>query len=289
MMVPLDPAAARYVRAWLGPPNGPGLLALHHALTFHRPGLWGSEPGSPRSVILVREGLSGLEAFGAGQPEPVIAWLVGRRREFTLHAPDKWHELVRERLGAVDVDCVETWIRPGLTGPFTTKTRRTTSTLETTSPTLTRTPTPTSSSAATVATQEPATRRLTEADAGAVVAMIPPWAFRGWRSYPALIEHGAVFGVPFGQGFAAVAWVFDRAENFEALSVFTVPRFRRLGLGYSVAAALIRHVVLDRGHIPLWSTPADNEPSRALARALGFSVAAEETLLRWPTRNTTES
>jgi GNAT superfamily N-acetyltransferase len=276
MMVPLDPAAARFVRVWLGPPEGPGLLALHHALVYNRPGLLGDAPGSPRGVLLVREGRTGLEAFGAGRHEPALGWLIGRRREFTLHAPEEWYNAARERLGAVDIDHVETWSGPGLAGPVLPPPRRTTST------TGSRAGTPAATAAQTGA--GPVIRQLTDADAGPVVASLPPWALRGWWSYPAMIEHGAGFGVPFGAGLASVAWIFDRAENYDALGVFTVPRFRRLGLGRAVVSTLIRHVVRDRGRVPLWSTTADNEPSRALARALGFSVAGEESLLHWPPR-----
>src|SRR5437867_99130 len=113
MMVPLDPAAARYVRTWLGPPLGPGLLALRHALVFPRPGLWGNDPAQPQSVILVREGEGQRETFGAGEPEPAVGWLIDQRKGFTLHAPDDWLEAVRGRLGDVEEDSVETWTEDG--------------------------------------------------------------------------------------------------------------------------------------------------------------------------------
>ena len=274
MMVPLDPAAARFVQAWLGPPDGPGLLALHHALVYQQPGLLGDTPGSPRGVLLVREGQAGLEAFGAGRHETALGWLVGRRREFTLLAPEDWYDAARERLGAVDIDCAETWRGPGLGGPILPPSRR--------APGGTGSRTTTATASQVVS--GPVVRRLTAADAGPVTAALPQWALRGWRSYPAMIEHGAGFGVPFGVGLASVAWIFDQAENFDAVGVFTVPRFRRLGLARAVVSVLIRHIVRDRGRIPLWSTSAKNEPSRALARALGFSVAAEESLLHWPPR-----
>jgi hypothetical protein len=125
-------------------------------------------------------------------------------------------------------------------------------------------------------------------DAGAFAATAPGWALCGWRSFPALVEHGAAFGVPHGRGFATLAWVLDRAGRFEALGVYTVPRLRRLGLARAAASALVDHVVRARGHVPLWSTRDGNEPSRALARALGFAVAAEETLLVWPPRGAVE-
>lgn len=251
-MVPLDENAARRVMAWLGPAGGPGLLALRHALEYRRPGLWGDDPRSPRCVILIREGDGQIEAFGEGAPQPAVRWLVGQGREFTLHAPGSWLGPVRERVGAVERAGVETWsgaaaaVGAGATGVVT--------------------------------------RRLGAGDRAAFDAVAPAWGLRGWGSFAALIEHGAAFGVPHGPGFAAMAWVFDQADGYDALGVATAHRFRRLGLGRAVAAALVGHVVGRRGKVPLWSTVDDDPASRALARSLGFSVAATETVLRWPPR-----
>jgi GNAT superfamily N-acetyltransferase len=256
-MVPLDPAAARYVRAWLGPPEGPGLLALHHALVYRPSAVWADAQKQPRSVLYVREGDGRVEAFGAGEATPAVAWLATRRRPFTLHAPEPWHAPLRDRLGPIDLDAVETWSGPGRgagakPGPPTVL-----------------------------------VRKLALGDSAAFNAAAPPWALRGWRTFNALVEHGAAFAVPHGAGpaLAALAWVFDRAADFESVGVFTVPRFRRLGLGRAAAAALLGHVARDRGKAPIWSTPPDNEPSRRLARSLGLSVAAVEPLVRWPARD----
>lgn len=257
-MVPLDPAGVRDVTARLGPPAGPGLLALRHALAFRRPGLWGDSPSAPRSVLLVREGGGQFEAFGAGAPEPAVGWLAGHRRGFSLLAPDTWLDAVRARVGGVDRDEVETW--SGGPGP------------------------PAGTPPGGVVT-----RRLTAGDLAAFTAAAPAWGLRGWGSYPALIEDAAAFGVPRGAGFAALAWVFDRAGRYDALGVYTAPRYRRLGLGRAAVSALVAHVVDQRGRVPLWSTRPDNKPSRALARALGFSPAVSETVLRWPPRPETFS
>ncbi|MGE3821895.1 MAG: GNAT family N-acetyltransferase [Isosphaeraceae bacterium] len=262
-MVPLDPAAARYVRAWLGPPEGPGLLALHHTLVYRPTSVWADAPRGPRSVLFVREGDGRIEGFGAGEAGPAVTWLAARRRPFVLHAPEAWLEVLRDRIGPVDLDTVETWSGPGVK-PIRP-------------PGLTSKPAP-------VAV---VTRKLSPADSAAFTAAAPPWALRGWRTYAALMEHGAAFGVPHGPGpaLASLAWVFDRAEKFEAIGVFTVPRFRRLGLGRAAASALIGEITRERGHVPIWSSPPENEPSRRLARSLGFSVAATETLMRWPSRD----
>jgi len=254
-MVPLDPEDTRETLRRLAPAAAPGLLALKHALAFRSPGLWGDAPTAPRSVLLVREGDGRLEAFGAGEPEPSVGWLVGQLRRFSLVAPGAWLDAVRDRLGAVDEDAVETW--SGGPGP--------------------------SNPPSVVA------RRLTSHDLAGFLAASPPWGLRGWRSYPAMIAHAAAFGVTHGPGFAALAWVFDRADPYDAVSVYTVPRYRRLGLGRAAASALTAHIVHGCGRVPLWSTRTDNAPSRALARSLGFSPAAVETVVRWPPRSSGET
>ncbi len=252
-MIPLDTAAAPEVIHRLGLPAGPGLLALRHALRFRQPGVWGDSATTPRSLILIREGDGQLEAFGAGEPEPAVGWLVelGHRQAFTLHAPEAWLDAVHARVGEVDQDEVETWSL------------------------LSRVPALTSGPAA--------TRRLTLDDVGGFDALAPSWALRGSGPSPALIEHAAAFGVPHGAGFAALAWVFDQADDHAALGLFTAPRYRRLGLGRAAASALGSHLV-DRGRVPLWATHGRNDASRALARTLGFVLTVTEPLLRWPPR-----
>ncbi len=286
-MGPLDAAAARYVRSWLGPPPGPGLLALRHALVYRRPGLWGDHPSAPRSVLLVREGDGRLEVFGAGAPEPAVAWLASQVRPFTLLSPDDWHEVVRDRLGVAEVDPegVETW-SGGVIGPalrVESSTKSAPSTDSERQATFFASVGP-KAAAGPAKVNKPAvtTRRISPGDFAAFTAGAPSWALRGWRSFPALVEYGAGFGVPHGSGFASIAWVFDQVDGYDSVGVFTTPRFRRLGLGRAAASALIEHIVLRRGKIPLWSTTPLNAPSRALARMLGFSVTNTETLLHWP-------
>src|SRR3954447_7247742 len=108
-MVPLDPLAVRSLRSWLGEPSGPALLALHHALAYQRPGLWGDHARAPRSVVLVREGDDQLEAFGAGEPEPAVAWLAGHGRAVSLVAPAAWRDAVGARVGPIEQAAIETW------------------------------------------------------------------------------------------------------------------------------------------------------------------------------------
>ena len=252
-MVPLDSAGARYARSWFGPPRTPGLLTLHHSLDFSRSGLHGDRAKTPHTLLLTREGDDGrLEVFGAGHPSPAVRWLLSIGRDVTLNCPGRWHELVRGVFGDVEERRVETW--------------------------TTRKP-PASRPSINV-------RRLVQDDASAFTETAPAWALRSWGSFPALIKHGAAFGIaePKRPGFAAIAWVFDQAGPYDALGVFTVERFRRLGLGRAVAAALLEHVVTDRGKLPLWSTMPSNKPSRALARDLGFTHAVDELVLRWSRR-----
>ncbi|MEA2631273.1 MAG: hypothetical protein QOE66_1492, partial [Chloroflexota bacterium] len=129
-----------------------------------------------------------------------------------------------------------------------------------------------------------ATRALTAADAPAFAATAPAWALRGWGSFSSLVAFGAAFGVTHGPGFASLAWIFDQSAGFDSIGVFTVPRYRRLGLGRAAASALIAHIARRRGKVPLWSTPPDNADSIALARSLGFTEQVTESLIRWPPR-----
>lgn len=82
----------------------------------------------------------------------------------------------------------------------------------------------------------------------------------------------------------ACAWVDGRAaafayapwctEQWFDISIDTIEEFRRRGLARACADALIaRHAA--GGRQPVWGALADNEPSLALARALGFEAVAE--------------
>jgi GNAT superfamily N-acetyltransferase len=265
-MVPLDPLAVRSLRSWLGEPPGPALLALHHALTYQRPGLWGDHARVPRSVVLVREGDDQLEAFGAGEPEPAAGWLAGQGRAVSLVAPAAWRDAVGARVGPVEQGAIDTWT----IDPF-----------DLTMTTMLDAPEP---GATDGSRRTPLTRPLTAADADAFAATAPPWALRGWGTFSALVAFGAGYGVPDGAGFAALAWIFDQSAGFDSIGVFTVPRYRRLGLGRAAASALITHIARRRSKVPLWSTSPANHDSLALARSLGFTNQVTESLIRWPPR-----
>ena len=113
-----------------------------------------------------------------------------------------------------------------------------------------------------------------------------PGRCRAWGDYAALIERGVAFGVPGGSsGFAALAWTFESDHHCDKVGVWTSPRYRKLGLGRAVAAALVDQVALVRHKHPLWTALPDNAGSVALARSLGFTTQVSETLLRWSPRS----
>jgi GNAT superfamily N-acetyltransferase len=282
-MVPLDPLAVRSLRSWLGEPAGPGVLALHHALAYQRPGLWGDHARVPRSVVLVREGDDQLEAFGAGEPEPAVAWLAGQGRPVSLVAPATWRDALGTRVGSIEQAAIETWtIDPfdlAMTTMFDAPEPE---------PGPVRAPASKAVSGSSPESATPrrlvATRPLIASDAAGFAAAAPPWALRGWGTFSALVAFGAAFGVPHGNAFAALAWIFDQSAGFDSIGVYTTPRYRRLGLGRAAASMLVSHIARRRRKIPLWSTPPENEASLGLARSLGFTAQATEALVRWPPR-----
>jgi GNAT superfamily N-acetyltransferase len=257
-MVPLVPEAAETVES--GGESTRRSVALHHALTWRRPGLWGDHPSRPNSVVLLRPGDGQWEAFGAGDPEPAVAWLAARGGTVALLAPASWELAVRGVIGPVERVCIEV------------RTYR---------------PPDRRLALAPPGPARPAigTHRLTSADAAAFEATAPGWALRGWGSFLDLVAHGAGFGVPGGAGFAALAWILEQGRHLDAIGVVVAPRFRRLGLGRAVAAALVAHIIGQRQRRPLWASAPENAASRALGRSLGFTHIAGETLLRWPPRS----
>ena len=66
-MVPLTKAAARYAPGGSARPRRPGCWRSATPSAYDRPGLWGDDGRTPKSVILVREGNGQLKAFGAGE------------------------------------------------------------------------------------------------------------------------------------------------------------------------------------------------------------------------------
>jgi GNAT superfamily N-acetyltransferase len=281
-MVPLDSLAVRSLRSWLGEPSGPGVLALHHALAYQRPGLWGDHPRVPRSVVLVREGDNQLEAFGAGEPEPAVAWLADQGRAVSLVAPATWRDALGTRVGSIEQAAIETWTIDPFDLAMTTM-------FDAPEPEPRPARAPASKAVPGSESDAPrrlvATRSLIASDAAGFAAVAPAWALRGWGTFSSLVAFGAGFGVPHGDTFAALAWIFDQSAGFDSIGVYTVPRYRRLGLARAAASALVSHIARRRRKIPLWSTPPENEASLGLARSLGFTAQATEALVRWPPRS----
>ena len=257
-MVPLD-FAVKFPWEAIGLPAEPqpALLALRHAAAFRIPGLLTDSTVSPRCLMLIREGDdSGTEVFGAGRPESAVSWLLKRRqgRAFTLAAPDHWFAEVIKFLGKGQVGTVQTWLDVGPSDE--------------------------------VAPANPRiqVRPLRPADSRAFAAIAPPWALRGWRSFDLLLKKGAAFAVPMAQsqGFASIAWVFDRADPFASIGVFTEERFRNLGLGRAAASHLIDYIRGEMELTPLWSADAKSPASLSLASSLGFQHSGDEIVIHWP-------
>lgn len=252
-LVRVDPAS-RAVRRFAAPllaSDAVGLLALRHGLRHHSSELWADNPAALQTLLLVRDGDGQIEAFGAGAPEPAVRWLVERNAAVALAAPEPWRP------------AVEITVRGWQTGTVITFIDRTLGSNTHNAP-------------------RAAVRRLTADDETGFSAAAPDWALGGWRTFRALIAGGAAFGVPQGGGFAALAWILDETDRFDALAVFTAPEFRRLGLSRASATVLIDHVRKIRGKIPLWSASVENRASLDVAASLGFVPAATETILRWP-------
>jgi RimJ/RimL family protein N-acetyltransferase len=231
--------------------RGIGWLTVRHALLARLPGFWGDRERSPYSVIYVREGDGKAEAFGLLNPHPAVGWLLAQGRPFTLLAPDEeWEDEVALEIDPIDRGEIVSWL-PGFY-------RRT------------------------VTEKTANVRRLTHDDAAVFQSSAPPWALRCWPSFDSIIGRGAVFGVPFGDTFASLAWVIDRTESYDAIGVYTAPRFRNLGLARAAASALVEHIIHQRRKVPLWAASAANQASTALARSVGFTPRVTEVVYHWP-------
>ena len=226
-------------------------VALRHAAIHGRPGLWGDDPARPSSVVWLREGDDGRwEAFGAGLPEPSMDWLASRSegRTISMMVPPSWEKPARSRAGRLNRASVRTWTQP-------------------------------------VPPVRPASpiqvRRLRQDDAPAFEAIAPSWALRSWGDFGSMVTRGAGFGVPIGEGFASIAWIYESDRDHDKIGVATADPFRSLGLGRAVSLAMIDHILRDRRKNPLWTTHEGNPASMALARSLGFREIRDETLLHW--------
>ncbi len=254
-MVPVGRGAATVMLA-LGDSPGSGsrshrLVALEHAASRSRPGLWGDNPDVPSSLVWLREGDDALEAFAAGEPDRAIGWLASRAegRPIRLAAPEAWEAAARLEGGRVGRGSVASLVRP--------------------------------SPLAEMAAPPVEVARLGPGDRPAFEALAPAWALRAWGGFAELIGRASAFGVRSGPGFASLAWVFESGRRFDKVGVATLPRYRRLGLGRAAARGLIVDVERSRRKRPLWTTTPDNPESLALARSLGFASEVSEPLILW--------
>jgi RimJ/RimL family protein N-acetyltransferase len=232
------------------------LVALRHALRERQP-LRGDRARDPRCLFLRREGLvlGRVALFGAGDWQPALRWLMHIEEPVVLLGPASWRAPLLTTLAHRMVEpatlCVR--YRPE-SAPFPP------------------------------ARPELSVVRLGERDHARFTASVPPWAWQSWGSAHACLVRGAVFALPYGDDLAATAWVLEEDNATAAIGVFTAPRYRELGLGRAVAAALSRHVVVERRRCPLWATTPENQASLALAQALGYTLAHDEPLLMWAGR-----
>ena len=254
-MVPVGRGAATVMLA-MGDSPGSGsrshrLVALEHAASRSRPGLWGDNPDVPSSLVWLREADDALEAFATGEPDRAIAWLAGRAggRPIRLAAPESWEAAARLQGGRVDRGSVSSLVRTSPQG-------------EMKAPPV-------------------EVARLGPGDRAAFEDLAPGWALRAWGGFIEMIDRGSAFGVRSGSGFASLAWVFEAGRRFDKLGVATLPRYRRLGLGRAAARGLIMDVERSRRKRPLWTTAPDNAESLALARSLGFASEVAEPLILW--------
>ncbi len=250
-MVPLRMKAPDWVRKADDAPHRS--TAFRHATLHSRPGLWGDDPEHPTSAVWLREGDDGgWEAFGAGRPSPAIGWLASRAsgRPIALLAPPSWEGPIRMLGGRVEVETIQTMMRP-------------------------------KSVEAPMPSNRVEVRRLTLEDGQAFENAAPPWASRSWGDFATLISRGAAFGATMPGGFASVAWTYESDLEHDKIGVSTRPRYRMLGLGGAAASILVDHIVRDRRKSPLWVTTPANPASIALAVSLRFSVQVAEKMLRW--------
>lgn len=93
-------------------------------------------------------------------------------------------------------------------------------------------------------------------------------------SLPDFAARGIGFGIEHGGRFVSGCSSFALSSRSLEFEIQTHPDFRRLGLAFACASAMIAHC-LERGLEPCWD--AHNEPSSALATKLGFVHPAPYT------------
>ena len=125
--------------------------------------------------------------------------------------------------------------------------------------------------------ENPAVRRMTTAMLAQIAGRITP-AF-SWDNPDDFAEKGAGYCVM--QDGIPAAWAFSAAVSSREtdIGVETDEKYRRRGLAFAAATAMVRDTLLRR-KMPVWACHTENTGSRKLAEALGFSVCGQCTTVR---------
>jgi RimJ/RimL family protein N-acetyltransferase len=119
----------------------------------------------------------------------------------------------------------------------------------------------------------PTVRHLRAADADAVKALLPPWAFRTFASPKEMIVAGGCFGVEADGKLVSVAYVADQSIKFARIGAVTAESHRRRGYGFAAASKLIERVS-DDGRLVCTLVARRNGPAMRFALKLGFQHKA---------------
>ncbi len=90
-----------------------------------------------------------------------------------------------------------------------------------------------------------------------------------WDGYDNYVREAFGFCLMIGQELASMASTDGISGAIVNIGVRTAEPFRKQGLAKLVCQAFIEHA-LEQGLTPTWDTDGMNEPSKALARSLGF-------------------
>ena len=119
----------------------------------------------------------------------------------------------------------------------------------------------------------PAVRHLRAADAEAVKALLPPWAFRTFATAKDMILSGGCFGVEEGGKLVSVAYVADQSIKFARIGAVTAEDHRRKGLALAAASRLVERISED-GRLVCALAARRNGPAMKFALKLGFQHKA---------------
>jgi len=119
----------------------------------------------------------------------------------------------------------------------------------------------------------PPVRHLRTADADAVKALVPPWAFRTFATAKDMILAGGCFGVESDGKLVCVAYVADQSIKFARIGAATAESHRRRGYALAAACRLVEHASND-GRLVCALAARRNGPVMRFALKLGFQHKA---------------